>query len=519
MRRERVQWSNIQALVMSGFPALRYAAYVLFRFEEGPPGPQPHASEWLWRLCQRVTTAAHVGTGDVPQACRYAASLADLKTLTERAAPPADIWALNVAFTPSGLSLLGATDAELGRFSAEFQNGMAPPPDADGNPRRRSSLLGDLGANSPQHWSWGGWSACNRFDGVLMLYARSPASLRRLVAAELEAMRGVASPVWCRTDAGGCARFAQGRIYPRAAGHFGLVDGISQPVIEGTPRARSMPRSLRAVSVVAAGEFVLGYRDTRGAVVRYDDPAVPGSRDLGRNGSYLAVRQLEQDVEGYRQFVRDAALRLLGRDDQDAFDWVAAKLLGRRPSGEPLIPPPADCRDEEQRLNGFRFSAEDRDGLACPLGSHIRRANPRDVVGPDPETALRLSRMHRLIRRGRSYGPRERRPGAGAAGVERGLFFICLQASLAGQFELVQHSWINNPQFEDLGGDVDPLSHVSGDTLTIQSRPSNLRLTGRTPFVRVKGGGYFFLPGLNAMRALSEPGLAHGRASQALAAH
>jgi Dyp-type peroxidase family len=511
MRTKGVEWSNVQALVMTAFPTLRCAAYVLWRFEETQH--RRAASEWLWRLCQRVTTASHLDHIGAPpergtQGPAYAESVAHVKALQEGKTAAPETWALNVAFTRSGLARLGTTEAELARFSDEFYEGMAPPPDADGRPGRRSSLLGDVDRNSPAHWTWGGWKACNDFDGVLLLYARTPASLKRLVAAELQAMHGVAAPVWSHFHADGTPVIPQGRLYKDSLGHFGFSDGISQPVIEDTPLADRMPKALRDVSVVAPGELLLGYKDTRDAVVSFKDPRDRNSRDLAKNGTYLVVRQLRQDVTEFRRFVGEAARAVFGRDDRKARDWIAGKLLGRRPAGDPLITPPAACRDPEARRNGFRFHAEDHDGLACPIGSHVRRANPRDTIGPDPETALRLSRMHRILRRGRPYGPLLRANGETGRDADRGLFFICLNASLAGQFELVQHSWINNPQFKELNGEVDPLSHVAADTFTVQSRPANIRLSGRKPFVQVVGGAYFFLPGLNAMRALSEAGLA-----------
>jgi Dyp-type peroxidase family len=502
-----VQWGNVQALVMSSFPALPHAAYMLFRFHEAGPSPQSRA--WLGKLCDRTANAlggeaaeaAAEAESRQAQAPIYVADLVHLKALKNRRRMPRDVWAANVAFTRSGLAALGASEAELGRFSDEFREGMAPPRTSDGQPGRRSSLLGDFGASSPAHWRWGGWSG-GSFDGMLLLYARTPASLRRLVDTEIRAMRGAACPLWCRPKANECARVERGRLNSDGVGHFGLKDGISQPVIAGTPRVADMPPALQAVSVVAAGEFILGYKDTRGAIVRYDDLTVPGSRDLALNGTYLAVRQLEQNVKGFRSFVRTAARVAFGSDGRRSVNRLTSKLLGRSPDGEPLVPPPEGCQDESQRLNGFRYDAEDRDGLACPLGSHVRRANPRDMVGPDRETALRLSRMHRLVRRGRSYGPRRRGDGKWPPGAERGIFFISVCSSLAGQFELVQHSWINNPSFKDLA-EVDPLSHVPGGTITIQSRPGNIRLLRPEPFVRVRGGAYFFMPGINAMRELA----------------
>ena len=136
--------------------------------------------------------------------------------------------------------------------------------------------------------------------------------------------------------------------------------------------------------------------------------------------------------------------------------------------------------------------------MACPVGAHIRRANPRDIIGPDPDTALRLSKMHRIIRRGRPYGPRR---GEGKPDARRGIAFIALNADIAGQFEMIQHSWLNNPNFGGLYAGCDPIGHVThpDDEFAVQQRPANLHVRKPRPFVTVRGGAYFFLPGLRAL--------------------
>jgi deferrochelatase/peroxidase EfeB len=116
--------------------------------------------------------------------------------------------------------------------------------------------------------------------------------------------------------------------------------------------------------------------------------------------------------------------------------------------------------------------------------------------------------MHRIIRRGRPYGERWEPNGANGHGdkAERGMLFIALNADIAGQFEMIQHSWINNPHFNGLYTGTDPISHFpDGEGITIQSRPSNLRIDRAKPFVTVRGGAYFFLPGLRALRDIAAP--------------
>ena len=106
---------------------------------------------------------------------------------------------------------------------------------------------------------------------------------------------------------------------------FGFHDGISQPVIAGLPKAAHVERT------VAAGEFVLGYPNARGQLtdrpllpasddpkrLLLADPAGSGAVDFGRNGTYLVLRQLEQDVDGFWQFMDAATRRADGSEDPD----------------------------------------------------------------------------------------------------------------------------------------------------------------------------------------------------------
>jgi deferrochelatase/peroxidase EfeB len=198
---------------------------------------------------------------------------------------------------------------------------------------------------------------------------------------------------------------------------------------------------------------------------------------------------------------------LHGEADPVTKEHVAARLIGRHKNGEPLVPRAENSTKKTER-NDFLYSHEDGSGLACPIGAHIRRANPRDAIGPDPDTALRLSKMHRIIRRGRPYGAR-RDPKEGKSsgnGSRRGIAFIALNADIAGQFEMIQHSWLNNAHFGGLYAGTDPIGHVAqaGDEFAVQQRPANLHIERPRPFVTVRGGAYFFLPGINAVRALAD---------------
>ncbi|MGH2943041.1 MAG: Dyp-type peroxidase, partial [Solirubrobacteraceae bacterium] len=309
--------------------------------------------------------------------------------------------------------------------------------------------------------------------------------------------------------------------------HFGFRDGISQPIVEGLRRGP-------ADDTISAGEFILGYRNEHGQVTRRPlvdraaDPGgilptdpVCGDADLGRNGSYLVLRTLSQDVQGFWDFVDRAARGAGGAngDDGDADDArlrLAAQIVGRWPDGEPLALAPDGQPGTLHPTSDFRYHEVDPHGERCPLGAHIRRAHPRDSLDPDPgsERSIAIDKRHRLLRRGRNFGgpigPAAALNGGGHDGEERGLHFICLCANIARQFEFVQHTWINNPKFNGLYDEPDPLLGPAGRTLTVQARPINRRVTELPSFVRVLGGAYFFLPGVRAVRYLAALALTAG---------
>jgi deferrochelatase/peroxidase EfeB len=125
---------------------------------------------------------------------------------------------------------------------------------------------------------------------------------------------------------------------------------------------------------------------------------------------------------------------------------------------------------------------------------------------------LAVNRRHRILRRGREYGAQltpdealsEHAPSP--AEEDRGLHFICLNANIARQFEFVNNTWLNNPKFAGLYDDADPLvgpSDPYGGTFTIQSETVRERVTNVPRFVTVRGGAYFFLPGIAATRYLA----------------
>jgi Dyp-type peroxidase family len=480
-----LETEDIQGLVLSGYKHLPHAQYVLLQIQR-----PDDVRTWLANLVPHITDA--------------------------RRSPREPVPAVNVAFTHSGLEALGLHPSVLARFPRAFQEGMAP-----SGLQHRSRALGDVGENDPKHWEWGGEPG-TRVDLLLMVFAEDDVKLKLAVDTRLDNLCTSGAATMCP------AQPLNGRLIPASTDpegrtlfreHFGFVDGISQPEIEGGHRSTRRVTERGSQHLLKPGEFVLGYVDGDGVIAqgvaveaRLDGEAllppggsVPGSRDFSRNGTYLVFRQLRQDVATFRTFVASAAGASASLQDTDG---LAARLVGRHRDGAPLI-----SAEGGAQANEFAFSG-DPHGFACPIGAHIRRANPRDSLMDDPSAAIKAANRHRLLRRGRPYGP-ELGPDQPPDGEERGMLFICLNGDIERQFEFVQQNWINSPVFSGLASERDGLVGAPGGhgCLTVQSPAVRQRTVGIPRFITVKGGAYFFLPGLSTLRYVAT---LHGPAPQSV---
>ena len=168
---------------------------------------------------------------------------------------------------------------------------------------------------------------------------------------------------------------------------------------------------------------------------------MPTPEVLGRNGTYVVFRKLHTRVAAYRQYLRAKA----ASREEEAL--LGAKMVGRWQSGAPLALS-AGTDDPElgadpQRNNDFLY-ADDPRGFKCPVGAHARRANPRDALDGDGSVDVRL---HRMIRRGTSYGPMLPEGVLEDDGVDRGIIFVFAGAHLKRQFEFVKTQWLNDGIF------------------------------------------------------------------------
>jgi deferrochelatase/peroxidase EfeB len=520
MTRRDIDTSDIQAIVKTAFGSLNAASYMLLRVVEPSA-----ARQWL-----RALAPASIANGRVDETYQ-------------------------IAFTAAGLRELGVKKEIIKGFSPEFVEGMA------GN-ENRSRRLGDIGENAPQQWSWG---VGDREPHVLLILLASDAKrLEALVDSMLEQA----------LDAGLSKIDVLATSDMKGLEPFGFVDGGSQPSFDwDRPRTPGTAADGDYTNLLALGELLLGYRneygllterpvlaaDEKNAAILRRDGHPSGRGDLGLNGSYLVFRQLDQDVLHFWQWVASEAACV-----DVTMEEFAESMVGRRLDGTPLADltlgrsiPGVDADDAD--INGFLYDT-DPDGLSCPLGAHIRRANPRTGDAPggqqgpldsllgmlgltvrhdraptsstlpwprnttvwpfarSEDDAVASARFHRIVRRGREYGEKVDRNKATDPATQdpkAGINFICLNANIARQFEFIQSAWIASAKFAALTGEQDPLlgnrkpfpatpfadPPQGTDGFTRPGAPPNCRhSTGLPQFVTVRGGAYFFLPSLTALR-------------------
>ncbi len=445
--------------------------------------------------------------------------------------------ALQVAFTYEGLHKMEVYSvlkgfSDLNRFSDEFIFGMS-------GDESRSRRIGDVEKNAPQYWEWGGKK--ENIPHVLLLFYADP-------------KQGVSIEEWRKEVEGKNFNKAFnilatlptldiGNVEP-----FGFIDGISQPNIDWQQQESTNPHDRFGYSnLLAVGEVVLGYPNEyrqytarplidpvqdKEAAVLPDAKDKPKLKDFGRNGTYLVLRQLGQDVPGFWQFVDKSSGSAPQKREQ-----LAAAMVGRNRDGSPLVPFSSENIPgipEGDSSNHFTYKG-DPSGHQCPVGAHIRRANPRTGDMPGTVTSwwswfvkalgfglnryeddlVASTRFHRLLRRGRSYGPKlapEDAVKPDAPVAERGLQFICLVANIQRQFEFVQNAWVMSSKFAGLQQERDPLlGHrkplMSGEITDQFHQPDPtgpMQKTCHLPqFITVRGGAYFFMPGLRALNYIA----------------
>ena len=180
---------------------------------------------------------------DAAAARRWLQGLPLTSSMGHRTAPAAP--ALNAAFTWPGLKALRERDDPLLFPAREFREGMVT--------SHRSRVLGDLELSAPESWRWRGDEASASSDVVhlaLLAYAADGEALETLVNGTLSVAGAEGVRLIERIDAVELLGSKE---------HFGFRDGIGQPLVEGDSEGKAGDQ------VIAAGEFILGYRNGFGA--------------------------------------------------------------------------------------------------------------------------------------------------------------------------------------------------------------------------------------------------------------
>lgn len=392
----------------------------------------------------------------------------------------------NVGFTPQGLQLAGVEGATMEEMPVEFREGMAA----------RASILGDLKHNHPSQWvlplrNWGTVTGArpervelSSVHVVVQLTVCAKTSQRWM-----DLVEDKSHPLRDAVEALDKALVAEGvhilsvqsmQRLPNSQGffgrdHFDFQDGISQPVLKD-----SAPRNSHS-DVVPLGDLLLGYQNSR------RDPPMTGR--LWDDSTFLVVRKLRQNVDALQDL--ECAHATLPPN------LLRSRMMGRTPAGDAMLLTPQSVTPRRVTLvqgNDFNY-ADDPEGDACPLQSHVRRANPRTH-----------SPMPRILRRGMSYGSRN-------GSSERGLIFMAYNASIAEQFEVIQ-SWLSGGNshgdrsysalrdpFLGVAQDSDPATFVFKDD---QGKEHRVPLPADDPLVTLEWGLYLFVPSMKALDELHE---------------
>lgn len=401
---------------------------------------------------------------------------------------------LNVSFTCAGLAKMGVPANDLKTFDASFQLGASNSTVANN--------VGDVGSSAPANWL-GGLGNGDQVHLLVSLWVRDSQDILDTISAKLTAAFVGAATVLLVQDA---------NALPDNKVHFGYRDSIAQPNVIGAPPGKYPPDDQPAV---ATGEFLLGYTNEIGGTYRVSPTP------LSTNSSYAAFRILEQDVAGYDELLKSFADKT-GLDTE----MVAANICGRWRNGNPLALSPTSQEPllPTEELNNFTYvkpeaKTDDTLGLTCPIGSHIRRNNPRNaaVVGTD-------STHHRIIRRAMPYGAAydpER-----SDDIARGLVGYFINASLHNQFEFLTSQWnlesdfvksatapggtpAGNAVFNISGQDVFlGVNDTSSSSFTFpaagQNGSNNTNATGFGRTITTRGSVYCFFPSMTGLQCLAD---------------
>jgi Dyp-type peroxidase family len=515
-----IQGTVIKAYGRHGFPKARY---LLFRVHEGAAGRR-----FVRALTPTITTSAPWGPGG--------------SSSNGTAIPAATT---NIAFTYHGLRELDVPRASLQSFPDEFAMGM----------RGRRDILGDDGPSAPDRWD-PIWRQDDQVHILVWINGQSALAMEKRYEEILALLAKVGGGVeFCRGHRGPGGRDDlpyqdASAVYvdaqPTAREHFGYTDGIGNPffkgalshegnVLGGGKPTGKPPQTREGWAPLETGEFLLGHKDEAS---EYPEAPIPSL--LAANGTFMVLRKLHQNTASF-----DAYLERVGGQFPGGKEALAAKFAGRWRNGAPVVTFPtaaeatkfddawqdaklavatskgAEREAAKRKLSDLnaKFVAfdynQDLDGGRCPIGAHLRRTNSRGSLEFGQkgafETPGAVDNRRRILRRGLPYGEsqKDRRDDG-----DHGVMFMAINASIRRQFEFVQQQWITYGNDFNLSNDRDPLVGNHGTAaqgapdgrMVIESGQSDPRppflCSGMPRFVETRGGDYFFIPGLCALRMI-----------------
>jgi Dyp-type peroxidase family len=524
---------DIQGNVVFGYGRWGYpqSRYLLFKFHNSNEG-----RKFITALVPLVTSSAPLDTqngGEPPESTT------------------------NLAFSYAGLRELGLPDLSMRSFPEDFRMGM----------KARKEILGDNGPSAPENWD-PVWKDNYGVHMLMTINAKSPVELNARYEEVLSLLSGTHEGVELlkghRGPNGsddmeyqaGQAIVINGK--PTSNEHFHYTDGISDPVFKGQGKnkndtigagkpTRESPGTVDGWEPLETGEFLMGHRDETS-----EYPIAPVPRLLSYNGSFMVYRKLHQNVGKFTEYIEKTSENYGAADETSAVkqETLKAKFAGRWSNGAPLATFPSyasamrfgdewdtathilfsDPKATEEvkasarvaynklktKRRAFNYN-NDLKGASCPLGAHTRRTNPRGSLEFDTEGAFgtpgALADRRRILRRGLPYGDsNDRTDNEG----EHGIIFMAINSSIQRQFEFVQQQWVNYGNDFKLSNEKDVLlgNHATDSAGNPMGRTvinGNKELeqptfmcSGMPRFVETRGGEYFFIPSMTALRMIGE---------------
>ncbi|KAJ7081603.1 dye-decolorizing peroxidase precursor [Mycena belliarum] len=405
--------------------------------------------------------------------------------------------AVNIAFSSTGLVTLGVDSTTIG--DSDFVAGQF-------------SETGTIG-DDPSLWNSA--FAGTKIHGVFLLASDTVDNINTELA-NIQSILGSSIKEIHRLQ--GAARPGSESGHE----HFGFMDGISQPAVNGftNPVLPGQPQVDHT-----PGIFLLGEKD---------DPSQGSRPSWAVDGSFMVFRQLQQLVPEFNQFLTDHPLDTDTLTPEQGSELLGARMVGRWKSGAPIfLSPTADDPElaaDPNRNNDFDYLIESDPAprtenhfnqTRCPFSAHIRKSRPRGDLNPIEQANANL-----ILRASIPYGPEvtDAEAASSTTSVDRGLAFVSYQSNVFNGFLFLQNAWINDATFPF--GKVDPTIGVDPIIGSLGGGPKNIsgldpavpcpdedNCTGQQDvshdvvlprdFVVSRGGEYFFVPSLSGINDIA----------------